>query len=571
MPDLIKPHGGVIHQFVPDVDLAAKLQEEASGLPSVHLNQRQMCDLELLMNGAFSPLRSFMTRKDYEGVVGEMRLADGTLWPIPITLDLGDEDARCIDPSGKLALRDGEGLPLAIMQVEDVWQPDKRREAKLVFGTESTEHPGVGYLMTTAGKHYVGGSLQGVRIPVHLDYGGLRRTPSETREEFQKRGWTRVVAFQTRDPIHRAHKEMTLRASREIGGNLLIHPVVGTTKDGDVDHHTRIRCYQMIQKRYPEGTALLSLLPLAMRVAGPREALWHGIIRKNYGCTHMIIGRDHAGPGKDSKGVPFYDPYTAQDLFRQHEAELEIRMIPFKEMVYLVDRGTYEPLDAVPKGAETRSVSATELRNRLLEEREVPDWFSYPEIVNELRRSYPPRTARGFTVFFSGLSGSGKSTIAKAVMARILEMGGRQITLLDGDIVRTHLSKGLGFSREGRNTNITRIAFVASEVTKHGGIAICAQIAPYAESRAAARDLIARAGGFIEVHLDTPLEVCEKRDVKGLYAKARKGLIKGFTGVDDPYERPESPELRINTADVEIDQSADLIMDHLYRAGYLKR
>jgi sulfate adenylyltransferase len=570
MSELIKPHGGIIQRFVPDEELATKLQEEASGLPSVHLNLRQMCDLELLMNGAFSPLRSFMTRRDYDAVVGEMRLVDGTLWPIPITLDLGDEDVQRLGSGGKLALRDGEGLLLALMQVEDVWQPDKAREAKLVFGTESTEHPGVGYLMTRAGKHYVGGSLQGVQIPVHLDYRGLRRTPVETREEFQRRGWARVVAFQTRNPIHRAHKEMTLRASREIEGNLLIHPVVGMTKDGDVDHHTRVRCYQMIQKRYPDDAALLSLLPLAMRMAGPREALWHGIIRKNYGCTHMIIGRDHAGPGKDSKGVPFYDPYEAQSLFRQHEAELEIRMIPFKEMVYLVDRDTYEPVDAVPEGSETRSISATELRRRLLEEREVPEWFSYPEIVEELRRSYPPTSARGFTLFFTGLSGSGKSTIAKAVMARILEKGGRQITLLDGDIVRTHLSKGLGFSREGRNTNITRIAFVASEVTKHAGIAICAQIAPFAESRAAARDLITQAGGFIEVHLDTPLEVCEKRDVKGLYAKARKGLIKGFTGIDDPYERPESPELRIDTAGVGIDQSADLIMDHLFETGYLK-
>ena len=569
MSKLIDPHGGKLCDLVLEGDAVASLKEEAIGLPSITLSDRQLCDIELILNGGFSPLEGFLNRADYDRVVEESRLASGTVWPVPITLDVSEEVASQHSSGDNIALRDLEGNLVAVITVEDIWAPDKKLEAAKVFGTEDETHPAVGYLMNRAGSHYIGGKLRGAELPKHYDYINMRETPAELRAQFTKMGWTRVVAFQTRNPMHRAHREITLRAAKEVGANLLVHPVVGMTKPGDVDHYTRVRCYQKILPKYPHGTAMLSLQPLAMRMGGPREALWHAIIRKNYGCSHLIVGRDHAGPGNDSQGNPFYGPYDAQELVSEFAEEIGVEMVPFKMMVYVEDKAEYYPIDEVPEGARTLNISGTELRRRLNESLDIPDWFTYPDVVEELRLSYPPRSRQGFTVFFTGLSGAGKSTIANALMVSLLEAGGRPITLLDGDIVRINLSSELGFSKEHRDLNIQRIAFVASEITKNGGIALCAPIAPYHGARNAARDVIGPLGGFVEVHVSTPLSTCEDRDTKGLYAKARQGIIKGFTGIDDPYEEPESPELRIDTTDKTVEECVQEVILYLEKEGYL--
>jgi len=498
-----------------------------------------------------------------------MRLADGTLWPIPITLDVPVELAGKLGPGASLALRDPEGVMLAALHVEEVWQPDRTAEAQAVFGTTSREHPGVAHLLDRAHPWYVGGRLEGIQLPVHYDFRALRLAPAELRAEFQRMGWRRVVAFQTRNPMHRAHQELTLRAAREAEASLLIHPSVGMTKPGDVDHYTRVRCYQALLPTYPRNTATLALLPLAMRMGGPREALWHAIIRKNYGCSHLIVGRDHAGPGSDSTGKPFYGPYDAQQLLATHQAELGVTMVPFQMMVYVEERDQYMPQDEVPQGTRTLDISGTELRRRLATGREIPSWFTFPEVAAELRRRHPPRDRQGFTVFFTGLSGSGKSTIANALVVKLLEMGGRPVTLLDGDLVRKHLSSELGFSKEHRDINIRRIGFVASEITMNGGIAVCAPIAPYDKVRKEVRAMVEPLGGFMLVYVAAPLEVCEQRDRKGLYAKARAGLIKEFTGVSDPYEAPEDADLVVDTTDVSPEEAAQQIILHLEREGYV--
>jgi sulfate adenylyltransferase len=522
-----------------------------------------------MMNGGFSPLRTFMSRADYEGVCCRMRLGDGTLWPIPIMLDVSEEFVRSIGPGRTVALRDPEGAMLAALHVEEVWHPDRHAEAEAVYGTASSDHPGADYLLERTHPWYVGGRLEGVQLPSHYDFRTLRLTPSELRAEFTRLGWRRVVAFQTRNPMHRAHQELTLRAAKKVEANLLIHPSVGMTKPGDVEYLIRVRCYQALLSKYPKNTVKLALLPLAMRLAGPREALWHAIIRRNYGCSHLIVGRDHAGPGKDSSGRPFYGPYAAQDLLRNHEHELGVTMVPFQMMVYLEDQDSYMPEDEVPPGARTLNISGTELRRRLAEGREIPAWFTFPEVARELQRSYPPRHRQGFTVFFTGLSGSGKSTIANVLRVKLLEMGGRPVTLLDGDIVRKHLSSELGFSREHRDINIRRIGFVGSEITKNGGIAICAPIAPYDVVRKQVRAMIQPHGGFVLVYLATPLATCEARDRKGLYAKARAGLLPQFTGISDPYEVPTDAEIVIDTTELSPEEAAQEIFLHLERQGFI--
>jgi sulfate adenylyltransferase len=570
VPDsLIPPHGGVLVDRLVDEARAAELQKASVDYPSWDLTDRQVCDLELIVNGAFSPLIGFLDRADYESVCTDMRLADGTLWPMPVTLDVTEETARSLSPGDALALRDPEGVMLAVLTVEDVWQPDRSREAELVFGTTDDAHAGVDYLMNRSRPWYVGGSVEGIRLPVHYDFRLLRKTPAELRAEFARQGWRKVVAFQTRNPMHRAHIELTRRASAESESNLLIHPVVGLTKPGDVDHYTRVRAYQAILDRYPRNTVKLALLNLAMRMGGPREALWHAIIRKNHGCTELIVGRDHAGPGSDSEGNPFYGPYEAQELVSKYEDELEVVMVPFKMLVYVEDRDAYMPVDDVAEGDRTLSISGTQLRDRLATGRLIPEWFTYPEVGTELRRTHPPRSKQGFTVFFTGLSGSGKSTVANALMVRLLEIGGRPVTLLDGDVVRKHLSSELGFSQEHRDLNIQRIGFVASEITKNGGIAICAPIAPYERVRKLNRELIEPLGGYVLVHVSTPLEVCEERDRKGLYAKARAGIIKEFTGISDPYEIPEDADLIIDTTDIFPRQAANTVILHLENLGYV--
>ena len=548
---------------------AQKLKVEAADLISWDLTPRQICDLELLMNGGFNPLKGFLSEADYNSVVETMRLEDGSLWPMPITLDVGEAFAEKLNIGQDIALRDQEGVILATMTVTDRWMPDKAKEAKLVFGADDLAHPAVNYLHNTAGAVSLGGPVVGIQQPIHYDFRARRDTPNELRAYFRKLGWRKVVAFQTRNPLHRAHQELTFRAAKEAQANLMIHPVVGMTKPGDIDHFTRVRCYEAVLDKYPAATTTMSLLNLAMRMAGPREAVWHGLIRKNHGCTHFIVGRDHAGPGKNSAGEEFYGPYDAQDLFRTYQEEMGIEMMDFKHMVYVQERAQYEPADEIEEGVTVLNISGTELRRRLSEGLEIPEWFSFPEVVAELRKTRPPRSKQGFTVFFTGFSGSGKSTIANALMVKLMEMGGRPVTLLDGDIVRKNLSSELGFSKEHRDLNIRRIGYVASEITKNGGIAICAPIAPYASTRRAVREDVEQFGAFAEVHVATSIEECERRDRKGLYKLAREGKIKEFTGISDPYDVPENPELRVETENVDVDHCAHQVLLKLESMGLI--
>ncbi|MCK0119268.1 bifunctional sulfate adenylyltransferase/adenylylsulfate kinase [Loktanella sp. F6476L] len=568
MADTLAP----IPELYVSYDSAQKLKMEAADLASHDLTPRQICDLELLMNGGFNPLKGFLSEEDYDGVVENMRLADGQLWPMPITLDVSEKEAETIEVGQDIALRDQEGVILATMTVTDKWTPNKAREAEKVFGADDSAHPAVNYLHNQAGNIYLGGPVTGIQQPVHYDFRARRDTPNELRAYFRKMGWRKVVAFQTRNPLHRAHQELTFRAAKEAQANLLIHPIVGLTKPGDIDHFTRVRCYEAVLDQYPASTTAMSLLNLAMRMAGPREAVWHGLIRKNHGCTHFIVGRDHAGPGNNSQGEDFYGPYDAQDLFREHQEEMGIEMVDFKHMVYVQDRAQYEPADEIEdkENVTVLNISGTELRRRLAEGLEIPEWFSFPSVVEELRKSRPPRAQQGFTVFFTGFSGSGKSTIANALMVKLMEMGGRPVTLLDGDIVRKNLSSELGFSKEHRDLNIRRIGYVASEITKNGGIAICAPIAPYATTRRAVREDIEQFGAFIEVHVATSIEECERRDRKGLYKLAREGKIKEFTGISDPYDVPENAELVIETESVEVDNCAHQVILKLESMGLIK-
>ncbi|TFK44399.1 hypothetical protein BDQ12DRAFT_620462 [Crucibulum laeve] len=548
------PHGGVLKDLIArDEHISAQLRGEAFTLADIVLTERQLCDLELILSGGFSPLEGFMNEKDYKSVVDTLRLADGALFPIPITLDASSEDIErlSIVPGARIALRDPrDDEPLAIITVEDIYTPDRVKEAINVFGADDPAHPSVTYLRHRVKDHYIGGKVQAIQAPTHFDYVALRYTPAELRSHFKKLAWRKVVAFQTRNPMHRAHRELTVRAARQRQANVLIHPVVGLTKPGDVDHYTRVRVYEAIMAKYPNGMGHLALLPLAMRMAGPREAVWHAIIRKNFGATHFIVGRDHAGPGKNSQGRDFYGPYDAQELVIKYHDELQIEMVPFQQMTYLPSTDEYQPADEVPKGVQTLDISGTELRKRLRTGAPIPDWFSYDAVVKVLRESYPPRNKQGFVLFFTGLHNSGKDKIARALQVTLNQQGGRSVTMLLGETVRQELSSELGFSAEDRHLNTQRIAFVASELTRSGAAVIAAPIAPHERSREAARETVLQNGGaggnFFLIHVATPLEHCEKTDRRGIYAKARRGEIKGFTGVDDVYENPERADLTVD-------------------------
>jgi sulfate adenylyltransferase len=532
---------------------------------SLTLDERGLCDLELLAVGGFSPLTGFLGKADYDRVVAEMRLADGTLWPLPIALPVTAGNG--IAEGKTLALRDVYGNLLAFLHVEEIYAADKANEARNAYGSADPKHPSVAYLERQPG-HYAAGRLEVLRTPPHYDFTELRRTPRQLRDHFAALGWSRVVAFQTRNPLHRAHEELTKRAARQIEGGLLIHPVVGVTKPGDVDHFTRVRCYRaLVDNYYEPGSVVLSLLPLAMRMAGPREVLLHAIIRRNHGCTHFIVGRDHAGPGSDSKGKPFYPPYAAQESMARHKDDLGVEMVDFKQMVYLPDHDSYSPVDEVPAGTRTADISGTEVREKYLAKGlQLPEWFSRPAVAEILSETSPARFRQGLTVWFTGLSGSGKSTVAHALVERLAEFG-RNVSLLDGDEIRTHLSKGLGFSKEDRDENINRVGYVAGLVAQHGGTTLCAVISPYRGPRENARKY--SKGNFVEVFCDTPIDVCEQRDVKGLYAKARAGQIKGFTGVDDPYEPPLNPEVTLDTSKLSVGQCVDTIIARLLDLGYV--
>lgn len=543
------------------------VDKEILKLKSITLSTKQLCDIELILDKSFAPLRGFLNKADYLSVVEKMRLENGDLWPIPINLDIDQNTVNLIGDDKRIALRDKEGFLIAIMSIEDIWKPNKKIEADKIYGTYSEEHPGVYHLYNNTNDFYIGGEIEKISLPPHHDYQNLRIRPNQIQKKIQKSKKLNTIAFQTRNPIHKAHLELIKRSMKEYNANILIHPVVGMTKPGDIDYFTRVNCYKKLVKHLPSDSTLLSLIPLAMRMAGPREALWHALIRKNYGCTHLIVGRDHAGPGNTSNGDPFYGPYEAQELVKEHEKEIGIKIVPFKLFVYVDEKKEFYEIDKIPKGLKSTNISGTELRRKLNEGEDIPEWFTYPEIASELKKAYPPKNKKGFTLFFTGLSGSGKSTIANALMSKLLEKNHRKVTLLDGDIVRTHLSSELGFSKEHRDLNITRIGFVASEITKNGGIAICAPIAPYKKPRNLNRSLISENGEYIEVHISTPIETCEKRDVKGLYAKARAGIIKGFTGIDDPYEAPINPEIKIDTTNIAIHDGVDIIMSYLSKQG----
>jgi sulfate adenylyltransferase len=562
-------HGGSLVNLLVEEHRAALLKDIALNLPDITLNNRQLCDLELLATGAFSPLQGFMNRSDYESVLDRLQLQNNLLWPLPICLDVNELQAGSLEAGQSVALRDPEGFLLAVMHIEDIWQADPEKEATKVYGTANRTHPGTEYLFNQAGSHYLGGKLEVLSLPLHFDFKHLRRTPEEIRAEFKKLGWQRIVAFLTRNPIHRPQFAMTINAMRLARANLLLLPIAGMTKPGDFDHYTRVRCYRQVVQHYPPDSHILSLLPLAMRMSGPREALLHAIVAKNYGCTHFIAGRDHAGPGKDINGQPFYASDEAAKLTEKHAAEIGMAIVPFAEMVYLPFEDEYRCADQVPEGTQFISLSGSDIRDRIRTGRRIPEWATFPDVIAELNRAYPPPRKQGFTIFLTGLSGAGKSTIAKILYARFLEIGERPVSLLDGDIVRQNLSSELSFSREHRDINVRRIGFVASEITKNRGIAICAPIAPYAATRAEIRKIIEEYGGFVEVYVSTPLEVCEKRDRKGMYAKARAGLIQGFTGVDDPYEEPQLPEVLIDTSNIKPDEAAREIVLHLQQRGYI--
>ena len=563
---LISAYGGALVNLMVNEEERQEWVEKSSRFPIVQISSRSLCDLELLATGAFSPLNRFMGKADYQRVIREMRLEDGTLFPIPVTLTL---DPKILEGGvEQVVLSDARNNRLAVMQIEEVYEWNVDEEAQSVLGTTDLRHPLVSE-MKRWGKVYASGAIRMLELPRYHDFTDLRRTPVEVRELLTEMGHTNVVAFQTRNPMHRIHEELTKRAAEEVNGSLLIHPVVGMTKPGDVDHFTRVRIYRaLVENYYDKQRTLLSLLPLAMRMAGPREAIWHTIIRRNYGATHFVIGRDHAGPGKDSNGKPFYGPYDAQMLLAQYAPEIGVQPVEFKELVYLSDTDCYEEVNKVPEGANVFSISGTQVRDDYLAKgKQLPEWFTRKETSDILQQMYPPRQQQGICIWFTGLSGAGKSTTAEILVSMLFERG-RQVTLLDGDVVRTHLSKGLGFSREDRDANILRIGYVSSEITRHGGLVITAAISPYLATRTEVRKLVGDER-YIEVFVDTPIEVCEQRDVKGMYAKARQGIITGFTGVDDPYETPLNPEITLDTVNFSPEQNAAKIIHYLEANGYL--
>ncbi len=526
---LISPHGGRLVDLMAKPARVAELSAQAKEMASWSLSPRQLADVELLLSGALSPLRGFMGRAEVAGVDRSLQLHDGTFWPAPVTLEVSDDAAKGLGPGRPLALRDGEGVLRAVLQIEEVWR-------------------------TETGGTVVAGSLEGIEAPHHYDFVERRLTPQQLREQLARRGWRRVLAFHTGDLMHRAEHEMTLAACRQMESSLLVQLGVATDSWWDAGHYSRIRCLEALMKAYPPGTAQLNLLPLAPREPGARDLLLNAVVAQNYGCSHFLVRGAAAG---------------GEEAIARAAGRLQIGLVRVPERVYSLEQGGFVVEDAIKNAKAAKTLSSAELAERLAWGREVPAWFSFPEVLQELRRSRPPRSRQGFTVFFTGLPSSGKSTLANVLLVKLLEIGGRPVTLLDGDIVRKHLSSELGFSREHRNLNIARIGFVASEITKNGGIALCAPIAPYDAVRKQVRAMIEPHGGFLLVHVSTPVAVCEQRDRKGLYAKARAGIVKEFTGVSDPYEAPQDAGLAIDTAERSPEECVHEILLHLEKEGYI--
>lgn len=565
---LIQAHGGKLQNLFLNEFEATAEKQRALGYVSWDLTPRQLSDIELLLHGGFSPLTGFMGQADYLSVCNDLQLTNGLFWPMPMTLDVSEELVNQIKNNDVIALRDMEGVLIATMEISDIWQADKHLEAVQVYGCDDEAHPGINYLFHKTHDYYVGGKLRGIESPIHYDFKALRDTPEELRARFKKRGWSRVAAFHTRNIIHKAQHALSLKAAQQVEANLLIQPVIGEALPGEVDRYTRVRCYEKVMEQYPESSTELSLIPLASRMAGPREALWHAIVRQNYGCTHFILGANHASP-YSRHGNGFYDSHAAVEFSQKYQSSLDIQLITSDEMVYAPSRAEYTARSKLDEATAIEELDDTELYRRFNMGLNIPDWYSFESVVAEMRKTYRPRKQQGFTLFFTGLSGAGKSTLANALTVKLMEMGGRQVSLLDGDIVRKNLSSELGFSKEHRNINVLRIGYVAAEITKNGGVAICAPIAPYTSTRRQVREMVEAVGGFIEVHVSTPIDTCESRDRKGLYAKARAGQIKEFTGVSDPYEIPEHPELRINTSKCEPEEAAQRVILKLESLGYI--
>jgi len=565
----ITPYGGKLCNLVLSQKKAEQLKQASSNYPIVSLTQRQICDLELLMNGAYSPLTGFMCQHDYDLVVNEMRLANGLLWSIPVIFDLTEAfiQQHEINTASKIALQDGEGFTLAVLSVESLWTPDKQHEAEQIYGTTSLQHPGVQYLNEKTQAVYLGGSIEGIQLPESYVFGNYRRTPKQQRQIFTKKGWKKVIAYQTSKVIHRLQHDLLLDIAKQHQAQLLLHPTIGSTKPGDTDYYTRVHCYEAVLKYFPKQLTMLSIMPLSMRMAGARESLWYGIIHQNYGCTHFVVGPNQALPPQKGE---ITQSYAAQTLIQQVANELDIKMIAVEEYQYLPNCDCFWAKSKIKqKNEQGLRFSEQKIREALHADKPIPAWCSYPEVINKMKIAYPPRSKQGFTLFFTGLSGSGKSTIAKIINAQLIEHGTRAVTLLDGDVVRLNLSSELGFSKPHRDLNIRRIGFVANEITKNGGIAICAPIAPYTKGRRNVREIIEQHGSFIEIHVSTPLEVCEARDRKGLYAKARQGLIPEFTGISDPYEIPQQPEININTMGISPLEASQRVILYLFQKGFI--
>lgn len=550
---------------------AEQLKNDATQYPLHMLSQRQLCDLEMLLSGAFTPLTGFMVEEDYNAVLHTQCLANGQLWTIPVTLDVSKKWLDALHGCNRIGLCDKEGFMLAVMDIESIWHVDKEAEAKNVYGTLDFEHPGVRYLFNETDAYYIGGAVKGIQLPIHYDFESLRNTPKRLRDIFLQKGWNKILAFHTSKPMHRVQHDITCAAARSVGASLLIHPVAGVGKPGDLAYYSRVHCYQAIQKYFPQVKVMLSLLPIAMRMAGPREAIHNMIVRQNFGCTHFLVGPEHASPsGLRSGAKRFYERYSAQKRVEQVQDKLSIQMVPVTEMGYSKSARCYVPCSGITDATDLETYNENNLNEALEHDQVVPDWYSYPEVIGELAKIKLSRKHKGFVLFFTGLSGSGKSTLAKLMYAWFIERGGRPVSLLDGDVVRTHLSSELGFSKEHRDINVKRIGYVASEIAKNRGIAICAPIAPYREIRRQVRSMIESVGAFIEIHVTTPLDVCEQRDRKGLYAKAREGLIKNFTGISDPYEVPEQAEIRIDTSLLSPVQAAEKIQQYLLKEKYVE-
>ncbi len=575
MNQLVTPYKDKLVNLLLDDAASESLKDESGVLQAITLTQRQSCDLELLVTGALSPLTGFMNQADYDSVVNNTALKNGTVWPLPYCLDVSEESAANINIGDKIALHDAEGFMPAVLTVESKWTPDKQKEAENIYGTVDIDHPGVDYLLNIAGDVYIGGKIGAVQLPSQYDFEALRFTPVELRQHFDQLGWRSIVAFHTSKPMHAVHHEMTMRAAREANANILIHPVIGMAKPGDLHYYSRVHCYEAMLEHYPKSLVSLALAPIAMRMAGPREALMNAIIRQNYGCSHYIVGTEHAAPPNvRESGKRFYLTGVAQEYINQYKDDIEIEIINIDELCYNEESGRFISILKQKTAGEHLSCSYenfshNRIINALLKEEEIPHWVTYPNVLKALQQSYPPRNKRGLTLFFTGYSGSGKSTLARIIYAKFIEEGERPVTLLDGDVVRLNLSSELGFSKNDRNINVRRIGYVASEITKNRGVAICAPIAPYKEIRREVRNKIEEYGAFIEIHVSTSIKECEDRDRKGLYAKARKGIIPEFTGISDPYDIPENPEIRVNTENVSPVQAAQEIYLYLIREGYI--